>query len=521
MANPPSGPLPQQWQALLMVLMAAGVLAAFSPALDIFLAGDDFEWLEESYDLVARPMLSFELINHFFRPLIKWTYLGDYLIFGTMGVGYIATSLLIHFANSFLLFVLINRRISQPLVAAGSAAAFALSPLHSEAILWAAGRPDTVLLACWLAAILLLDGWCDRPGVGRATAFTFVALLGIGAKESWVVFPILATGYVVWVRRESIATGFRRTAVVWTAWLAYLVVFFILPMTSNQATATHYADFTIVPAAVKTSRTLLGYCGLGWTGIAGWPAFVVAGFLVVVTAAWLVRTRTGFGGWSLLWMAASLALAAPFPLSVLRHNYLPLAGFWMLAAVVLDRIPGGAPDKAAPGRRRFRMAMTVALIFAVLTVEAWFLQREIVDYRLYGDLHFRLCQALASVEPEISRERPLVLINQGNLRGVEFMASSVQGGYKTFFVRRDALWQLVFLPQLADFVGQPFEERLVRIAPLERGVVQTGCTVVLFNDNGFHLRPDLEDQVITAMRAGELPPTISIYRYEKLSAPGG
>ncbi len=255
-----------------MVLMAAGVLAAFAPALDIFLAGDDFEWLEASYDLIAHPMVSFEPINHFFRPLIKWTYLGDYLIFGAMGAGYIATSLLIHFANSVLLFVLIRRRISQPLVAAGSAAAFALSPLHSEAVLWAAGRPDTVLLGCWLAAILLLDGWCERPGIGRAAAFTFVALLGIGAKESWIVFPFLATGYVVWVRRESIATGFRRTAVVWAAWLAYLVVFFILPMTSGQATATHYADFSIVPALAKTSRTLLGYCGLGWTGIAGWPA---------------------------------------------------------------------------------------------------------------------------------------------------------------------------------------------------------------------------------------------------------
>ncbi len=184
-------------------------------------------------------------------------------------------------------------------------------------------------------------------------------------------------------------------------------------------------------------------------------------------------------------------------MSVLRHNYLPLAGFWMLAAAVLDRLPGGAGDRAAPGRRRLGTVVTVAAVFAVLTVEAWFLQREIADYRLYGDLHSRLCQAFASVEPKISRERPVVLINRGTLRGVELMVSSVQGGNKTFFVRRDALWQLVFLPPLADFVGQPFDERLVSIGPLERDAVDDGCTVVLFNDNGFQLRPDLEDQVMT------------------------
>ena len=423
-----------RWQALLVGLMAAGVVAAFAPALDIFLAGDDFEWLEHSYDLVADPMSSFELINHFFRPLIKWTYLGDYLIFGTLGAGYIATSLLIHFANSVLLFVLIRRRVSQPLVAAGAATAFALSPLHSEAVLWAAGRPDTVLLACWLAALLLLDRWCDRPGIGSAAAFTLVALLGIGAKESWIVFPFLTTGWVILVRRESVRAGFRRTAVVWAAWMTYLAVFFILPMTSGQATATHYADFSVAPALAKAAGTLLVYCGLGWTGIAGWPAVALAGILVIGTAAWLIRTRDGFGGWSLLWLASTLALVAPFPFSVLRHNYLPLAGFWMLAAALIDRLPGNAGDTAASNRRNLGMALTAAVVVAVLVIETWLLQREIADYRMYGDLHSRLAQAYASVENQIARDKPVVLVNRGTLRGVELMASSVQGGPKTFFV---------------------------------------------------------------------------------------
>ena len=178
-----------RWQVLLRVLMAAAIIAAFTPAFDVFLAGDDFEWLDASYGLIDDPLSSFEPINHFFRPLVKWTYLGDYLIFGQLGAGYMATNLLIHFLNSAMLFALIRRRLAQPLVAAGAATAFALSPLHSEAVLWAAGRPDTVLLTCWLGALLLLDRWCERPGPGRAAAFTAVALLGIGAKESWIVFP--------------------------------------------------------------------------------------------------------------------------------------------------------------------------------------------------------------------------------------------------------------------------------------------------------------------------------------------
>ena len=90
---------PIRWRVLLPVLMTVAVIAAFSPALDIYIAGDDFEWLDASYDIIGDPLASFEPINHFFRPLVKWTYVGDYLIFGQVGIGYMATNLLIHLLN--------------------------------------------------------------------------------------------------------------------------------------------------------------------------------------------------------------------------------------------------------------------------------------------------------------------------------------------------------------------------------------------------------------------------------------
>lgn len=505
----------RRWRVLLLALMAAVVFAVFTPALGIFISGDDFEWIYSTYDLLDDPMLSFETNNHFFRPLIKWTYLGDFLVFGQVGAGYAATNLLIHFLNSAMLFALMRRRLKNPLMAAGTAAAFALSPLHSEGVLWAAGRPDTVLLTCWLAALLLLDHWCDRPGMSRAVAFTGVALLGIGAKESWIVFPFLATAYVVWVRRESIISGFRRTAGVWVAWLAYVAIFLILPAMTGRESATHYAEFAIVPALAKTSTTLLGYLSFGWFAITGWPALALSGTIVVGALVWLVRTENRFGLWSLLWLAATLALVAPFPMSVLRHNYLPLAGFWMLIAAAVDRSLADLRHESTLIHRRSRVIIPVAAVLIVLAVEGFLLQREIVDYRLYGDLHTRLCLSFAVVEPEISREKPIVLVDRSTFRGVEFMTASVQGGDKTFFVRRDALWQLVFLPQLADFMGRPFEERLVPVDPTSLEIAENGCTVLLFDDLGFRLRPDLEASVMTALAAGnDHPPGIGVYRYQ-------
>ena len=506
----PGGPTPR-WQLLLIGLIAAGVVTALVPALDIYLAGDDFEWLESAYDLAVRPLACLEPINHFFRPLIKWTYLADYLLFGTSGVGFMATNLAIHLLNAALLFVLMRRRLGQPLVAAGAAAAFALSPLHSEAVLWAAGRPDTVLLACWLAALLLLDGWCDRPGAGRAAAFTAVALLGIGAKESWIVFPVLAAAYVWLVRRERLAAALGRTAALWLAWIGYVLWFLILPALRGAPTAAHYADFGVVQAAVKTSRTLLDFLGLGRLPMGGWAAVAAAAVIVGAVVVVLWSTADRLGGWALLWLAATLALGAPFPLAVLRHNYLPLAGFWLLAAVLVDRA-----IRAGDGSHRTRAVAAAAVALAVLGVEAWAMQREIADYRFYGELHRRLASSYAAVEPEVSRRAPLVLVDRSTVRGVELALDAVEGCPKTLFVRRDALWQLVFLPPLADFVGRPFDERLRPLGSGSIGAFDDGCTVLVLDDRGFELRPDLERPFVDRLTAtGELPPGVRVFRYEE------
>lgn len=150
-----------RWQFLLSVLMAAGVMASFLPALDVYLISDDFEWLDSAFKVPGDPLSSFDLFNSMWRPVVRWSFLFDYLIFGRNSFGYSATNLSIHFLNVWLLYLLISRLVSFRLLAAVGAAGFALSPLHSEAVLWASSRGDTMLLTCWLGAILILIAQSD------------------------------------------------------------------------------------------------------------------------------------------------------------------------------------------------------------------------------------------------------------------------------------------------------------------------------------------------------------------------
>jgi len=501
----------------LWVVLAAIVIAAFAPAYDVFLGGDDFEWLDASYELFVHPLASFELINSFFRPLVKWTFAIDYLIFGNFAPGYMLTNIGIHLFNALLLYMLMARHLRR-LAAAAAAAAFALSPLHSEAVLWASGRPDTVLLVFWLGALLLLD-WDVAPlPPGRFAAFLVMALLGAGVKESWVLFPLVATGFLVLVKGSGLGFAVRRLWVLWSAFGAYLVVFILRPVLTGSSSPAHYADFGLPSAVAKTSRTLLGFLGLGGAGFGTTATFALASAVVLgaVLAAWY--TKNGFAQWAVVWMLATLALSAPFPIAPLRHNYLPLVGFWMAVAAFADHAFG----KDGSGRtwnslgRRVSSALVMAGVFAVLVVEGRALQLEIDDYRCYGEVHRELCGLFDNVAPAISGDRPLLLINHGTRAAVEEVVNGVEGVDKTFFVRRDALWQLVFLPPLVNFMGTPFEVVLRSVGETEISEALAGeVTVVYFDDSGFRLLPDAPSAVTESFaRTGRLPPGTGLFQYE-------
>jgi len=186
-----------------------------------------------------------------------------------------------------------------------------------------------------------------------------------------------------------------------------------------------------------------------------------------------------------------------------------------LVAAIVDRsLSSTLSDATGSRRRRLAVGLVTGATIVVLAIEVWAMQREIADYRFYGDFHRQLCESFAAIEPKISRDRPLVFVDRGTFRGVEVVADAVQGCDKTFFVRRDAIWQLVFLPPLANFVGRPFDERLERVEMENDSGVPDAFTVLLFEDSGFSLRPDLRDAVAKAVDApGGIPPGVGLYRF--------
>jgi len=91
----------------------------------------------------------------FWHPLTWLSLLVDRACFGLRPGGYHLTSLLLHVANTLLLFLALRRMTGATWRSAVVAALFALHPLHVESVAWVSERKDVLSTFFWMLALLM------------------------------------------------------------------------------------------------------------------------------------------------------------------------------------------------------------------------------------------------------------------------------------------------------------------------------------------------------------------------------
>ncbi len=163
------------------VLLSAAVLLAFWPVLgNDFVNYDDEKYVTRNsrvQDGLTPSTLKWawttgEAAN--WHPLTWMSHALDWELFGENAVGHHATSLLLHLANTLLLFGLLHRLTGATVASAAAAALFGVHPLHVESVAWIAERKDVLSTLFWLAATWAYVVWArtSRPsGYGLAVVF--------------------------------------------------------------------------------------------------------------------------------------------------------------------------------------------------------------------------------------------------------------------------------------------------------------------------------------------------------------
>ena len=278
------------------------------------------------------------------HPLTWLSLMLDCPLFGP-GPGRIhLVNVLLHLANTLLLFAILKKMTGVLCPSAFVAAAFALHPMHVESVAWIAERKDVLSTLFLLLTLAAYAAYVDRPSVSRYIA-AFVAFgLGLMAKPMLVTLPFLLLLLDYWPLNrfdshpeKTSGRPPRKPAQVHDGRvILYRIIiekipFFVLAAASSvitflvQRAGSAMPGFNILPLQTRVANAFLSYAK--YIGKMFWPQNLAVFYPLDIR------------GDTLLWQAAlCVLLLLVISIFVIRfgrnQKYLPVGWFWFVGTLV-------------------------------------------------------------------------------------------------------------------------------------------------------------------------------------------
>jgi Flp pilus assembly protein TadD len=317
-----------------------------------------------------------------YLPLTILSYWIDYQWWGLNPKGYHLTNVILHSANTGLLFYLLIRLTTQPVQSLIIALLCSLHPVNTEVVAWIAERKSLLAMFWMLASFLFFLGWQHNQHSSQRyfSVSLFCYLLACLSKTAVVFFPLLLMAYQLCLQKKpfrhslatitpfallSVATAIIRIVghaasgqMEWHPFETlgkqiltivklfgqYLVTLF-LPLNLNNSYPLETARTVFAPGV------LLGILGL-------------AGILIIMLRSFRAVPLMCFGlAWYLAaWLPHSQIIAIPPALRADRYVYYSAPGLWV--ALVFGMKQCITDGTAKPF---FKRQQTLFLIGALLT----------------------------------------------------------------------------------------------------------------------------------------------------------
>ena len=333
------------------------------------------------------------------HPLTWLSHMLDWQLFGDNAGRHHLTNLLLHIANTLLLFAALKTMTRALWRSAFVAALFALHPLHVESVAWVAERKDVLSTFFWFLTMAAYLRYVKQPCLSRYCMVVASLILGLMAKPMLVTLPFVLLLLDYWPLGrfqfgqivKSVGQQSRKSLNAFSHWklsrhlLLEKIPLFALSAISSivtflvQRTAGAVTSVETLPLKLRIANTFVSYLTyiqkMVWPSRLAmfypypdktdliWQTVVFALLLLIISlgVVWLMRRRRYLlTGW--LWYLGTLvpviglvqvgdqALAD-------RYTYVPLTGLFIIIA-------WGVPDLIA--KWRFRKPALAASAIAVL-----------------------------------------------------------------------------------------------------------------------------------------------------------
>jgi tetratricopeptide (TPR) repeat protein len=330
------------------------------------------------------------------HPVTLLSHMLDWSLFGLNPAGHHLTSVLLHAANSVLVFEVLRRLTGAFARSALVAALFAVHPLHVESVAWVAERKDVLCAFFGLLALRAWGAYARSPRPGTYLLAALWLLLGLASKPMLVTLPFVFLLLDYWPLDRMRSTPLRRLLLEKVPLLLLSAATVALTLAVQGAHGALAAGEWL-PLRLRVAHAAVSWvwyaAKLAWPSDLGllyphpyleggtpWAAWQIAGSVALLlgVSGWVYRFgRRPYAivGWS--WYLGMLVpviglVQAGVQGMADRYAYLPSIGLSIFA------VWGGAElasrVRSATGRRA--IAAACGLCLAALAAAAWLQTRH-------------------------------------------------------------------------------------------------------------------------------------------------
>ena len=297
-ATTPSGGFSRQ-DVLALVALGLLVVVCYLPAMlwgsfvwddDLCIEVDPVRDVSGLWQIWFAPS-AIEEEGHYW-PLVYTTFWLEHKLWGFDPTGYHIVNVLLHLANTLLLWHLLRR-----LVVPGAwvvAAVFALHPLHVESVAWVIERKDVLSGLFYLAAVLAYMRFVEQPSRGRYAGALALYAAGMLSKSIVVTLPVALLIWHWW--KQGRVTSAELLRVV--PFFAVGLVIAVGDLSFYQSVEPLSLGYSLAERTLIAARALWFYAGKLL-----WPTN-----LAVVYPLWDIRVADPLA-WGYLIAAVALAVA--------------------------------------------------------------------------------------------------------------------------------------------------------------------------------------------------------------------
>lgn len=315
------------------------------------------------------------------HPLAWIAHMVDVEMFGLDAGRHLLVNVLIHIANSLLLFLFLKRVTGARWPSAMVAALFALHPLHVESVAWAIERKDTLSTFFGLLALLAYARHAKAPSPKRLALVAVWLGLGLMAKPMLVTWPFVLLVLDYWPLGRvdwRPAGGIGRFAKAWLPLVREKLPLFGLAAASMIVTWLAQANvgpgerIVDAPLALRIANALVSYSQYIFSTF--WPADL---------AVYYPFSPGGAPAWRIAVAVVTLAVITAIALrDAVRRPWLIVGWLWFVGTLVpvIGLVPVGI-GQAMADRYYYvpSIGLFVALVFALAELaNRWRIGRRLI-----------------------------------------------------------------------------------------------------------------------------------------------